>query len=104
MPSSLHIEVARYAAERGIDELWCVGPHSRSNKWRHFCDKAINATALAFDNNAAIIAALPQHVTPATTLVKGSRSAGLEIVVAALCDASLSTINRAGRALTCCMH
>jgi UDP-N-acetylmuramoyl-tripeptide--D-alanyl-D-alanine ligase len=89
----LHIEVATYAAQRGIDELWCVGPFA-PQQVREFLEQsksnsAQNVKALAFENNGAIIAALSQesssqHLIPATTLVKGSRSAGLESVVAAI--------------------
>lgn len=79
----LHLEVAAYAAERGIDELWCVGPFA-SKQVQKFLSMSKYAGAIAFENNDEIISALPQHSIPATTLVKGSRSAGLETVVAAL--------------------
>ncbi len=89
----LHIEVAAYAAERGIEELWCVGPFAQKQiqiflARFNAATSSKNTPALAFDNNAALIAALSQHAIPATTLVKGSRSAGLEVVVAALCGGS----------------
>ena len=89
----LHLEVAAYAAERGIDELWCVGPFA-SKQVQLFLSESKNADALAFANNAALIAALSQETAsaqnaiPAATLVKGSRSAGLESVVAALSPSS----------------
>ncbi len=79
----LHLDVAAYAAERGIEELWCVGPFA-SQQVQQFLRGAKHARALAFEHNAALIAALSQHEVPATTLVKGSRSAGLETVVAAI--------------------
>ncbi len=79
----LHLEVAAYAAERGVDELWCVGPFA-AKQVQTFLDKSKNAGARAFDNNEALINALPLHAVPATTLIKGSRSAGLEAVVAAI--------------------
>ncbi len=82
----LHREVARYAAERGIEILWCVGPHALAQVdafWR----QSLNVRAKAFANNDVLIAELTS-VAPATVLVKGSRSAGTETIVAALCGAS----------------
>lgn len=93
--AALHGEVAAYAAERGIDELWCVGPHaplqadaflaaSGTISSRHNS----SVSARAFADNAALIAALATAPVVAAALVKGSRSAGMEIVVAALCGSS----------------
>ena len=100
----LHLDVAMYAAERGVDELWCVGPFAQKQV-QMFLNRSKNTHAafksLAFENNTMLIDALllesasparkphesasVQRALPATTLVKGSRSAGLETVVAALC-------------------
>ncbi len=86
----LHREVAGYAAERGIDELWCVGPHA-PHQIETFAAKSGSSTstsmparAQAFANNAALIAAYRQAQIPAVVLVKGSRSAAMENIVAAL--------------------
>ncbi|MDB6061835.1 MAG: hypothetical protein JWM78_1938 [Verrucomicrobiaceae bacterium] len=95
---ALHREVAQYAAERGIDTLWCVGPFAQAqveaflqfgNAVRH--SKSVSSTSVssksvcakAFADNAAVIAEL-NTITPAVVLVKGSRSAGTEVIVAAL--------------------
>jgi UDP-N-acetylmuramoyl-tripeptide--D-alanyl-D-alanine ligase len=80
---TLHRDVARYAAEQGIEVLWCVGPYAHTQVDTFLkCGK--NVSAKAFANNAALIAEL-STVAPAVVLVKGSRSAGTEIIVAALC-------------------
>ncbi|HEY3697736.1 MAG TPA: UDP-N-acetylmuramoyl-tripeptide--D-alanyl-D-alanine ligase [Spongiibacteraceae bacterium] len=85
----LHIEVADYAASRGIEELWCVGPFAKLQA-QTFLARADNADAKAFADNAQIIAALERAPIPATVLVKGSRSSALEVVVAALCGDSIA--------------
>lgn len=87
---SLHIDVARYAAEKGIEELWCVGPFA-AKQIAVFMNLSKKTKAQAFESNAQIIAALPQQSIPASTLVKGSRSAGLETVVAAMCGTNQSS-------------
>lgn len=82
----LHREVARYAAEHGIEILWCVGPHALAQVetfWRH----SRSVRAKAFADNDALIAELTS-VAPAAVLVKGSRSATTETIVAALCGTS----------------
>ena len=89
----LHIEVAKYAAVNGVEELWCVGPFARKQVDAFLIHAQKIVHAQAFENNAAIIAALPQQAIPATTLVKGSRSAGLEVVVAALCGPAPLPVN-----------
>lgn len=91
----LHLEVAAYAAARGVDELWCVGPFAQQQV-QMFLNQSQNTQAFAFADNGALIAALSQQTkssqqaVPATTLVKGSRSAGLEVVVAALCGTAIA--------------
>lgn len=89
---ALHIDVAKYAAASGIEELWCVGPFAQKQT-QAFLAQQKNRKAQAFENNAAIIAALSKHSIPATTLVKGSRSAGLEVIVAALCGTSIAEVH-----------
>ena len=83
----LHREVARYAAERGIEILWCVGPHALAQV-ETFWRSSQSVRAKAFAHNAALIAELTS-VAPAAVLVKGSRSASTETSVAALCGTSL---------------
>lgn len=91
----LHLEVALYAAQRGIDELWCVGPFAEK-QIQMFLNNSKNTRAAAFENNASLIAALATHPVVAATLVKGSRSAGLEVVVAALCENAAPIDNKNG--------
>jgi len=75
----LHAEVGRYARERGIDFLGTLG-------------EAANAASLAFGeggyhfhDQAAMTRHVLQHLpSGASILVKGSRAAGMERVVAAL--------------------
>jgi UDP-N-acetylmuramoyl-tripeptide--D-alanyl-D-alanine ligase len=80
---SLHIEVARHAAERGIEILWCVGPYAAA-QIEAFSRHGNSVSARVFADNAALIAEL-ESVAPAVVLVKGSRSAATEFIVAALC-------------------
>jgi len=84
--AALHREVAKYAAVRGIEELWCVGPWSRAMAAEF--DAAGAGRARVFADNAAIVAACSDATVDSAdvVLVKGSRSAGLEVVVAVLCD------------------
>lgn len=83
----LHREVAGYAAERGIEILWCVGPHALAQV-ETFWRQSQSVRARAFAHNAALIDELTS-VAPAAVLVKGSRSASTETIVAALCGTSL---------------
>jgi UDP-N-acetylmuramoyl-tripeptide--D-alanyl-D-alanine ligase len=77
--ASLHAGIGERARQRGIDRLFAVGPLSAAavkafgNRGEHFADKA------------TLVAALKQHMHGGVTcLVKGSRSAGMDQVVAAL--------------------
>jgi UDP-N-acetylmuramoyl-tripeptide--D-alanyl-D-alanine ligase len=83
---NLHRDVAQYAAAQGIEILWCIGPHAAA-QIETFLRHSNSVSAQAFVDNAALIAAL-NTVAPAVVLVKGSRSAGTEVIVAALCGAS----------------
>lgn len=84
-----HCDVARYAALSGIEQCWFVGPHAPAQveeSARH--GAAVKVRAFA-DNAAAIVACLADPAVDAT-LVKGSRSAGMEAIVAALCGPAIN--------------
>lgn len=76
---ALHAGIGEHARQRGIDRLYAVGPLSAAattafgERGEHFADKA------------ALVAALKQHLHGGVTcLIKGSRSSGMDQVVAAL--------------------
>ncbi|KQV60960.1 UDP-N-acetylmuramoylalanyl-D-glutamyl-2, 6-diaminopimelate--D-alanyl-D-alanine ligase [Pelomonas sp. Root1217] len=75
---AFHREVGAYAAERGIAHFWTAGSAARD------AAAAYGPGARAFDNAAALIAALNAQPSVAQTLVKGSRFMKMEQVVAAL--------------------
>jgi UDP-N-acetylmuramoyl-tripeptide--D-alanyl-D-alanine ligase len=77
---AFHREVGAYAAERGIAHFWTAGTAARD------AAAAYGPHARAFDNTAALIAALNEQPGAAQTLVKGSRFMKMEQVVAALQD------------------
>lgn len=88
---AFHRDVARHAARSTIEQCWFVGPHAAAQVdefSRH--DRSVRsdeaaARARAFADNAALIAACRAEPAFDAALVKGSRSAGMEVVVAALC-------------------
>jgi UDP-N-acetylmuramoyl-tripeptide--D-alanyl-D-alanine ligase len=79
---AFHQEVGAYAKARGIDTLWCAGElcthaaHAYGAGARHFTDTPALLAALG-DSTAA-------EPAFASVLVKGSRSVGMERVVARL--------------------
>jgi UDP-N-acetylmuramoyl-tripeptide--D-alanyl-D-alanine ligase len=76
---ALHAGIGVRARERGVDRLFAVGPLGVATV------EAFGAGGEHFDDKAALIAALKSRVHAGVTcLVKGSRSAGMEQVVAAL--------------------
>lgn len=75
---AFHREVGAYAAERGIAQLWTAGTAARD------AAAAFGPKARAFDDTAALIAALNEQPDAAQTLVKGSRFMKMEYVVSAL--------------------
>jgi len=79
---ALHRDVAKHAKLRGIEALWAVGP------WAAAMVGEFASDARAFENNAALIEQIRHTDTADAILVKGSRSAGMETVVAVLCGGS----------------
>ncbi|MFG6416343.1 UDP-N-acetylmuramoyl-tripeptide--D-alanyl-D-alanine ligase [Roseateles sp. DC23W] len=75
---AFHREVGAYAAELGIAHLWTAGAAARD------AAAAYGPAARAFDDTAALVAALKEQPDAAQTLVKGSRFMKMEQVVAAL--------------------
>lgn len=73
--AELHASVGAYAHDR-IDALYCVGAFSQQTA------AAAGAIARHFPDQASLFAELDSLITaPATVLVKGSRSARMELVV-----------------------
>jgi len=76
--TALHTEVGVYAAESGIDKLVTLGEAAQAASQAFGNGKH-------FDDYASLQAYLIEHLPPdASLLIKGSRSAGMERLVAAL--------------------
>ncbi|GGY27014.1 UDP-N-acetylmuramoyl-tripeptide--D-alanyl-D-alanine ligase [Rhodanobacter panaciterrae] len=76
---ALHAQVGECARKRGIERLFAVGPLSAA------AVEAFEAQGEHFDDKAVLVAALQSRLhSSVTCLVKGSHSAGMEQVVAAL--------------------
>lgn len=76
---ALHAGIGERARQRGIDRLFAVGPLSTA------AVKAFGDGGEHFADKAALAAALKQHLhSGVACLVKGSRSSGMDQVVAAL--------------------
>ena len=76
---ALHAAVGERARQGGVDRLFAVGPFGVATVG------AFGAKGEHFNDKPALIAALQAHLHPGVTcLVKGSRSAGMEQVVAAI--------------------
>ncbi len=79
--AQLHLEAGRAARQLGIDRLYALGPLAAE------AARGFGEHGAAFDEVAALVAALKPLLNPTTTLlVKGSRSARMERVVQALTD------------------
>ena len=80
----LHAAVGAHAQQRGIEQLFAVGPLSVA------AVEAFGAHGEHFEDKAALIAALQSRLhSGVTCLIKGSHSAGMEQVVVALKQAAL---------------
>jgi len=78
----LHAGIGQHARKRGVERVFAVGPLNVATV------EAFGAGAKHFADKAALIAALKAQLHEGVTcLIKGSRSAGMEQVVAALVDA-----------------
>ena len=76
---ALHAGIGERARERGVERLFAVGPFGVATV------EAFGARGEHFNDKAALIAALQTQLQAGVTcLVKGSRSAGMDQVVAAL--------------------
>ncbi len=76
---ALHAGIGARARDRGVDRLFAVGPLGAATV------EAFGAGGEHFDDKPALIAVLRTQLHAGVTcLVKGSRSAGMEQVVAAL--------------------
>jgi UDP-N-acetylmuramoyl-tripeptide--D-alanyl-D-alanine ligase len=83
--AALHAEVGRYAAERGVNALYAVGPLSGSAVTAF--GNVLAGQAYHFTTQDALIDALrPRLSAQSRVLVKGSRSARMEHVVNALIE------------------
>ena len=77
---SLHAQVGRYAADKGVSLLLCAGELSRNT-----CKAAEGITSLHFETNAELINELPQLIRKGdTVLVKASNSMKFEEISEAL--------------------
>jgi UDP-N-acetylmuramoyl-tripeptide--D-alanyl-D-alanine ligase len=77
--NALHAGIGKRARERGVERLFAVGPLGAATV------EAFGARGEHFNDKLALIAALQAQLHAGVTcLVKGSRSAGMEQVVAAL--------------------
>lgn len=83
--AALHAEVGRYAAERGVDALYAVGPLSVSAVAAY--GNSQPSRAYHFKSQEELVTALRPTLTATTrVLIKGSRSARMENVVTALIE------------------
>ncbi len=79
--SELHAQIGALARERGIDRLFAVGPLGTATV------AAFGAHGAHFDDKGALIDVLKTQLHAGVTcLIKGSRSAGMERVAAALAE------------------
>ena len=75
---AFHSEVGAYAAERGLQHVWCAGAAARD------AARAYGASARHFNTVAELLAQLTAQPDAQNILVKGSRFMKMEQVVAAL--------------------
>jgi UDP-N-acetylmuramoyl-tripeptide--D-alanyl-D-alanine ligase len=76
-----HAKIGVYAKQKDIHCLYGIGPLSAR------AVAGFGQGAIGFDNHQAVIEHLKNETQPFTALVKGSRSAHMEVVVHALLKA-----------------
>ena len=89
--AQLHADVARYAAQQGIDRLFAVGEFAPAvvAAFNEACDDAAHAEASSqLDQLATQLQG--DAFSGAAILVKGSRSMAMDRLVALLCDAGVA--------------
>jgi len=75
-----HALVGGYAAEKGLDALWAVGPESLSTVAAYQANGGVGG--VHFEHKAQLIEELLQHAGAGHTfLMKGSRSSAMDQVV-----------------------
>lgn len=70
-----HREVGDYARAKGIESFWCCG------RWSHYSALAYGARARHYTDREQLIKSLDSAVHADVILVKGSRVAGMDLVV-----------------------
>ncbi len=76
---SMHAEIGRYALEKNVNRLFAIGEKTKQ------AVESFGAGALHFSSFDALVLALIKIISADTTvLVKGSRSARMEVVIDSL--------------------
>ncbi len=77
----MHRDVGAYAAKAGIERVITCGKHSR------FAAEAFGVNATHYSDRDVLIEGIDEQLSPGDTiLVKGSRSAGMDVVVQVVAD------------------
>lgn len=96
---AMHAEVGEYAQHNGIDALWTIGSLSAAmqNSFNEAKSQNLNAPGGHFASHDELAADLSDNLDhEVTVLVKGSRSASMEVLVEALLQTPTTTSQSAG--------